>query len=31
MKKMVEEDPSQVDSSYIISVFSEDYFKEMMD
>ena len=31
MKKMVEEDPSQIDSAYIISVFSQDYFKEMMD
>lgn len=31
MKKIAEEDPSLINSAYIISMFSEDYFKEMID
>lgn len=31
MMAIAKNDPSQINSSFIISIFSEDYFKELMD
>jgi hypothetical protein len=31
MKKLAQKDPSSVNSSYILSVFLEDNFKELLD
>ena len=31
MERLVKEDPSNINSSYVISVFCEDYFKPMID
>lgn len=31
IRRIAQKDPTQINSAYIISMFSEDYFKEMMD
>ena len=31
MKIIAKNDPSKINSSFIISIFSEEYFKELMD
>ena len=31
LKSIAERDPTKINAAFVISVFSEDYFKEMMD